>query len=307
MPESVVQLERVTKVFGKHVAVDNLDLQIDPGVICGLIGPNGSGKTTTLRMILRIIHPDQGRIVVLGCDSGRTSMDRIGYLPEERGLYKKMRVRSVLRFFAELKGRRSLREIDEWLERFDLTAWANKRVEALSKGMSQKVQFIATIVAHPSLLILDEPFSGLDPVNRDVIRESVLRLRAEGTSVLLSTHDMAVAEQMCDTICMLFRGKKVLDGPLAAIQAQYGDDTIRVRAEGNGDCFTGLPGVVRVSDLGRYRELRLSTGVDPQSVLQELLRRTAVQQFELTRPTLHDIFVRIAGPGADQEETAQHA
>jgi ABC-2 type transport system ATP-binding protein len=218
-----------------------------------------------------------------------------------------MRVRSVLRFFAELKGRRSMREIDEWLERFDLTDWANKRVEALSKGMSQKVQFIATIVAHPSLLILDEPFSGLDPVNRDVIREVVLQLRAQGTSVLLSTHDMAVAEQMCDTICMLFRGRKVLDGPLSTIQSQYGDDTIRVRAEGNGDCFTNLPGVLRVSDLGRYRELRLTSGTDPQAVLQELLRRTAVLQFELTRPTLHDIFVRIAGPGAEQEEAVQHA
>jgi ABC-2 type transport system ATP-binding protein len=294
-----IELSGVTKRFGQHTAVDSLDLAVPRGSVYGFIGPNGSGKTTTLRMILRMFYPDSGRVVVLGQDSGDCADDRVGYLPEERSLYKTMRVRDALRFFAGLKGMRNARNaIDEWLERLELGAWGDKKIEALSKGMAQKVQFISAVVARPELLILDEPFSGLDPVNMEVLKDAVLSLRTAGTTVLFSTHDMEVAERMCDRVCMIYRGKKVLDGTLAEIQSRYGEDTLRVRTAGGPATLQGLPGVERVNDYGRVQELRLAPGSDPQKVLRELLERTAVERFEVAHPSLHDIFVRIAGPEA---------
>jgi ABC-2 type transport system ATP-binding protein len=291
-----VELEHITKSFGKFVAVDDLTLQIPPHTIYGFIGPNGSGKTTTLRMIMRIYLPDQGRVRVLGDESWYAANDRVGYLPEERGLYKHMKVKDVLRFYAELKGcRDSKQAIVDWLERMNLTAWADKKVETLSKGMSQKVQFISTVIARPDLVLLDEPFSGLDPVNAEVFRESILELKRAGTTVIFSTHDMAVAEKMCDFIFMIYKGKKVLDGTLDNIQNTYGDDTVRVRLDG-APPLEGLPGVSKVADFGRFQELRLERGADPQRILGELMRRGTVRLFEQTRPSLHDIFVRIARP-----------
>ena len=294
-----VELEAVTKTFGRHVAVDDLSLSVPEGTIYGFIGPNGSGKTTTLRMIMRIFHPDRGTIEVLGDHSLGAATDRVGYLPEERGLYKQMKVRDVLRFYAQLKGMADPRaEIDRWLDALGLADWAGKRITALSKGMAQKVQFIATVVARPALVLLDEPFSGLDPVNAVVLREAVLDLRRDGTTVIFSTHDMDVAEKMCDMIFMIYRGKKVLDGPLEAIQDAYGEDTVRVRLAGDGASLDGLPGVDQVADFGRYHELRLDRGADPQALLAALMDRGEVRLFELSRPSLQDIFVRIAGPSA---------
>lgn len=291
-----IELEKVTKRFGDCVAVDRLDLVVPEGTIYGFIGPNGSGKTTTLRMILRILYPDSGRVSVLGCDRGRAADDRVGYLPEERGLYKRMRLRELLWFFAQLKGmRRCRREIDDWLERFELTRWANEKVAALSKGMSQKVQFISAVIARPRLLVLDEPFSGLDPLNMDVLRDAVRAIHQNGSTVIFSTHDMDVAERLCDTIFMICRGKKVLDGTLAAIQAQFGEDTIRIRTARADGSFADLPGVIHVNDYRHYKELRIARDADPRAILQELLKRTTVEHFELARPSLHDIFVRIAG------------
>ena len=183
------------------MAVDNLSLSVPKGSIYGFIGPNGSGKTTTLRMIMRIYHPNRGHVRVLGEQTHQAASDSIGYLPEERGLYKKMKVREVLRFYAELKGRRDFKPlVADWLKRMDLTDWADKKVETLSKGMSQKIQFISSIIHEPELVILDEPFTGLDPVNADVLRDAVLDLRRRGATVIFSTHDMAVAERMCDFI-----------------------------------------------------------------------------------------------------------
>jgi ABC-2 type transport system ATP-binding protein len=301
---SAVVLENVTKTFGKHTAVNDLSLQVPDNTIYGFIGPNGSGKTTTLRMIMRILHPDSGRIRVLGEESLTAANDRVGYLPEERGLYKQMKVRDVLRFYAELKGCRDNRAaIDAWLERLGLAAWADKKVEALSKGMAQKVQFIATVVSGPRLVLLDEPFSGLDPINAEVLRQAVLDLKREGTTVIFSTHDMAVAEKMCDFIFMIYQGKKVLDGTLEAIQDTYGSDTVRLRLEGAVD-LGGLPGVLRVTDHGRLQELRLDRGADSQQVLAALMQRGKVRHFELARPSLHDIFVRIAGPASEESEHA---
>src|SRR6266513_2205662 len=243
-----VEIEHVTKTFGTFAAVDDLSLEVPRGTIYGFIGPNGSGKTTTLRMIMHILHPDRGEIRVLGEKRRDAATDRIGYLPEERGLYKQMKVRDQLRFYAELKGfRHSRPAIDDWLERLGLSAWANKKVQALSKGMSQKVQFIATVVSRPELVLLDEPFSGLDPINAVVLREAVLDLKRAGTTVIFSTHDMAVAEEMCDFIFMIYKGKKVLDGTLDAIQNTYGSDTVRVRLEEGANGLADLPGVVKVT------------------------------------------------------------
>jgi ABC-2 type transport system ATP-binding protein len=298
--QHAVDIDRVTKTFGKHTAVDDLSLTVPTGSIYGFIGPNGSGKTTTLRMIMRILHPDRGAIRVLGEDRLAAASDRVGYLPEERGLYRQMKVRAALRFYAELKGcRHSKPIIDSWLERLGLADWADKKIEALSKGMAQKVQFIATVVARPALVLLDEPFSGLDPVNMEVLRESVLGLRQEGTTVIFSTHDMAVAERLCDFIFMIYRGRKVLDGTLEAIQNAHGSDTVRVRFEGNGASLAELPGVVQVTDQGRLQELRLAPGADAQQVLAALMSRGTVRHFELGRPSLHDIFVRIARPAPE--------
>jgi ABC-2 type transport system ATP-binding protein len=298
---TIVEIENVTKTFGQHVAVNRLSLSVPRGSIYGFIGPNGSGKTTTLRMIMRIYHPDPGPgvIRVLGEANSAAANDRVGYLPEERGLYKKMTVREVLRFYAELKGRRdAVALVPPWLDKMGLAGWADKRVESLSKGMAQKVQFISAAIARPELVILDEPFTGLDPVNADVLREAVLELRKTGTTVIFSTHDMSVAEKMCDFIFMIYRGNKVLDGTLESIQDRYGSDTIRVRVEGNGFHPQTIPGVEKVTDFGRLQELRMAANTDPQAVLAELMNRGRVMHFELTRPSLHDIFVRIATPDA---------
>ena len=301
LQEVIVQIESVTKTFGTQIAVNDLSLSVPKGSIYGFIGPNGSGKTTTLRMIMRIYHPDQGagHIRVLGEESFEAANDRIGYLPEERGLYKKMRVKELLRFYAELKGRRDSKQaVEQWLERMGLCDAGDKKIEALSKGMAQKVQFISAIIAQPELVILDEPFTGLDPVNADVLREAVLDLRRHGATVIFSTHDMSVAQDLCDYIFMIFRGNKVLDGTLESIQASYGHDTIRVRGEGNGYDPHHIPGVEKITDFGQLQELRITDQTDTQAVLAALMSQARVTHFEITKPSLHDIFVRIAGVDA---------
>ncbi len=299
-----IQLLNVSKIFGATAAVDDVSLTVPEGAVYGFIGPNGSGKTTTMRMIVNIIYPDRGSIRVFG-DPPALRSGAIGYLPEERGLYRRMAVRPLLEFHGELRGgRRVTAEIDTWLERLDLAHCATQRLETLSKGMSQKVQFIAAIVPQPRLLILDEPLTGLDPVSAESIRSAILDLRRRGTTVILSTHDMGAAERMCDSIFMIFRGRKVLDGTLESIQQQFGDDTIRVDAEGAAALLAGLPHVEKLRDLGRIQEVRMSRGCDPQQVLQALVARTRVSSFAVVKPSLEDIFVRIAGP---ESVEVQHA
>jgi ABC-2 type transport system ATP-binding protein len=256
-------------------------------------------------MIMNIFYPDSGAIRTFGEERRGTSTDRIGYLPEERGLYKKMKVRDLLRFYGELKsGRRLDKEVDGWLERFDLSGWADKKIETLSKGMAQKVQFISAVVSKPELIILDEPFTGLDPVNVETIKNAVLDLRSQGTTVIFSTHDMDVAEKMCDFIFMIFRGRKVLDGTLISIQDKYGTDTLRLRTEAGISSLKNLPGVEKVVDFGRLQELRIRPGSDHQKILAEVMSRTRVDSFELATPTLYDIFLRIAGPEAEERVDA---
>ena len=307
---NVVEIENVTKTFGNHVAVNSLTLAVPQGSIYGFIGPNGSGKTTTLRMIMRIYHPDPGAgaIRVLGEMTSTAASDRVGYLPEERGLYKKMKVSEVLRFYAQLKGHRNPNPlIRTWLDRMGLSEYTDKKVETLSKGMSQKVQFISAVLTEPQLVILDEPFSGLDPVNADVLREAVLDLRRKGTTVIFSTHDMAVAEKMCDFIFMIYKGNKVLDGTLDSIQDRYGQDTVRVRVEGDDFDAQTISGVEKVNDFGRLQELRMVPNTNPQTLLSDLMKRGRVVHFELTRPSLHDIFVRIARPNVESTTDLEQA
>jgi ABC-2 type transport system ATP-binding protein len=300
-----VQITNVTKTFGAVTAVNDLSLTIPQGAVYGFIGPNGSGKSTTMRMIVNIFYPDKGSIKVFGQERSGAGSEHIGYLPEERGLYRQMEVQSLLEFYGELRaGRKVTAEVKDWLRRLDLEKWGSKKVEALSKGMSQKVQFIATVVPEPKLLILDEPFSGLDPVSAESIRESILEMRRRGTTVILSTHDMNVAAHLCDGIFMIFRGKKVLDGTLSSIQAQYGSDTIRVSVAGGVAAVQGIAGVEQVRDQGQFQDLRIAKGCDPQAVLQTLVSRGAVHSFAVLHPSLHDIFVRIAGPGAEAADAA---
>jgi len=302
---NAVEMRDVTKTFGALTAVDDLTLNVPTGSVYGFIGPNGSGKTTTLRMIMSILLPDSGSIRVLGEERHAAAMDRIGYLPEERGLYRKMKVRDVLRFYGNLKNGRDLhREVDAWLERLELTDWADKHVETLSKGMSQKVQFIAAVAHRPDLVILDEPFTGLDPVNTDVLQQAVLELQANGATVIFSTHDMNTAQSMCDFIFMIFQGRKVLDGTLTDIQDRYGTDTVRLRIDGDRAALRDIPGVERITDRGQLQELRLASGSDSQQILAAIMSRARVRHFELGRPSLHDIFVRIAGPGAEEANDA---
>jgi ABC-2 type transport system ATP-binding protein len=300
-----VEISNVTKTFGDVTAVDNLSLTVPEGSVYGFIGPNGSGKSTTMRMIANIFYPDSGKIEVFGETRHGTRSREIGYLPEERGLYRKMKVRALLEFHGELRGGRNVTaEVDSWLERLALADRANDKVETFSKGMSQKVQFIATVVPQPKLLILDEPFTGLDPVSADSIRGAVLDMRKRGCTVILSTHDMNVAESLCDSIFMIFRGKKVLDGSLASIQASYGSDTIRVEVEGSASALGELPGIERINDLGQVQELRMGRGCDPQQVLRTLAARTRISSFSVVKPSLHDIFVRIAGPQPEEAPVA---
>ncbi len=292
-----ITLRGVTKRFNGTAAVDDLSLTVPAGSIYGFIGPNGSGKTTTLRMIMHILLPDEGEIEVLGSRDTVAARDRVGYLPEERGLYKKMTIRRLLRYYARLKGGTLPAidvAIDEWMQRMELPGLLDRQIETLSKGMSQKVQFVSAVVSNPSLLILDEPFSGLDPVNAQVLKDAVLEIRRRGTTVVFSTHDMSTAEKMCDRIFMIFRGQKVLDGSLEDIQDRYGADTVRVRTSKGTAVLSAMPEVEAVNDFGQMQEVRVSG--DPQAFLARLTERAAVFHFEVTRPSLQDIFVRIAKP-----------
>ncbi len=297
MNSLAVELRGVSKKFGNHQAVHPMDLSVPTGSIYGFIGPNGSGKTTTMRMILRIYKPDTGVVHVLGSDHGDCADDRVGYLPEERGLYRRMTVRRVLRYFARIKGvKRPDESILRWLKELGADDWQNKRIDQLSKGMAQKIQFISAVVANPKLLILDEPFTGLDPVNMEVLRDAVLRLRDEGTTVLFSTHDMAMAEQMCDRVCMIFKGNKVLDGSLEQISAQYGEPRLRIRLSRADSIPFLIPGVEEQMVRGRFMDLVLSKEANRREILQSLMAAGEVEHFEMVKPSLHDIFVAIAKP-----------
>lgn len=294
LPDAVTA-EAVSKRFSSTMAVNRLGLRIRQGALFGLLGPNGAGKTTTLRMIMRMILPDEGSLRVFGEPLSSRAQDAIGYLPEERGLYPRMKVLDVLAFLGGLKGlngSEARRDAMAWLERLEINDWADKKVVDLSKGMQQKVQFIAAILHHPRLLILDEPFAGLDPLNAALIKDIMLELHGAGVTVILSSHRMEQVEMMCDSICLIDRGRKVLDGVLAEIKRQYGKNTVRVEFSGNAD-FLDQPSVVeRVNRFGATVEVKLRPGADAQELLRRAVTNgTSIRRFELIEPPLNDIFI----------------
>ena len=288
-------LERVTKRFGGFTAVSDLSLQVRPGRVFGLIGPNGAGKTTTIRMIVNITAPDSGRIELFGQQMNTALQDRIGYLPEERGLYKKMRVGEQLRFFAELKdlrGAEADERIDAWLKKLELSAWKDKRAKELSKGMQQKVQFITAVIHNPDLVILDEPFSGLDPVNVDLMKQTILEQKAAGKTIILSTHQMEIAEKLCDDVCMINRAHKVLDGRLREIRRSFSRNAVALQFAGGDGLLNDSSLVANVRQHDEEFEVLMAPGASPQALLKRLVDAGAVvTKFELVEPTLHDIFI----------------
>ena len=301
MADAVV-LEGVEKRFGQFKAVDDFSLRVPPGCIYGFLGPNGAGKTTIIRMIMSIFYPDAGRITVLGHENAALVKDRLGYLPEEKGLYKKMRVGELVAYCGQLKGlepRRARERARALLEEFGLGDWIDKRCETLSKGMGQKVQFLITLIHEPELVILDEPFAGLDPVNQDVMRDVVLQLRRDHKTVIFSTHIMEQAEQICDYVVLIDKGKKVLDGPLAEVRASGGQAVV-LDYDGDGSFLSELPGVRRVNDSGKQAELFLAEDGDPQQVLEALVPRVRIRRFDLREPSLHEIFIRALGGETDE-------
>ena len=273
---------------------DSLYISLPQNVIYGFLGPNGAGKTTTIRMIMDIIMPDEGEIKVLGQRISDKIKDRIGYLPEERGLYKKMKVNEILVFLSRLKRIKQdniNKKIDYWLERFELIEWKNKKVEELSKGMQQKLQFIATIIHSPELIILDEPFAGLDPINTDLLKNIMLELKEQGTTIIFSTHMMEKVEKICDSICLINKGEKVLDGNLKKIKQQYGKNTVRIEYSGSNNFLNNKELIKSYNDYGQMVEITLNPGVDAQKLLIEAIKEATISKFEVTEPSLNDIFI----------------
>ena len=288
-------LNHISKSFGDFTAVSDLSLQVRPGRVFGLIGPNGAGKTTTIRMIVNITVPDSGTVELLGQRMTTALQDRIGYLPEERGLYKKMKVGEQLRFFAELKdihGKEADGRIDKWLAKLQLTDWKDKRTKELSKGLQQKIQFITAVIHDPDLLILDEPFSGLDPVNVEVMKDTILELRNANKTIILSTHQMEIAEKLCDDVCMINRSHKVLDGKLREIRRSFSRNAVALQFEGDDGLLNDPELVASMRRVGEDLEVLLGPGVSPQSLLKRLVDSgLVIRKFELVEPTLHDIFI----------------
>jgi len=295
-----VLLNSVHKSFGEVQAVNNLSVKVPTGSIYGFLGPNGAGKTTTLRMIMNIIRPDSGSIEIFGNSSVKQARARIGYMPEERGLYRKMTVTKVLAYFGAIKGMPAnelTRSVPHWLDRVDLTNWASKKVEELSRGMHQKLQFAVTAINEPELLILDEPFAGLDPINTDLLKAIMLEMRDEGKTVIFSTHVMHEAEKVCDSILLINKGQAVLDDNLAHIQSQRASHVVSVELEGDTGFIEKLPMVTAVETNGNHLEISLSDSADTQQLLQSLIERVRVQRFEVKVPSLHEIFVELVGKG----------
>jgi ABC-2 type transport system ATP-binding protein len=312
MIQNALELTEVVKRFGKFTAVDRISLTVPRGSVYGFLGPNGAGKTTTIRMSMNIFKPDSGTIRVLGEEAGERVKSRIGYLPEERGVYKKMKVLDLILYFGRLKGINSddaRRRADELLGKMELGEWAQRRCQDLSKGMQQKVQFIATVIHDPELLILDEPFSGLDPVNTEVMKDMIQEMRGRGSTILFSTHIMDQAEKLCDSVVLINHGKKVLDGTLEEVKSgAVAEDAILIEYDGPGDRIKTHPMVQRANDFGKYVEVYLRPGVDAQEFLKVLADLVRVRRFEIRHPTLNEIFIRMVGRDrAAPEAAGSHA
>lgn len=320
MADNTIEIRNVGKRFAEHVAVRDLSLFVPKGAVYGLLGPNGAGKTTTIRMLLNIIAPDSGTITIFGQPATDVKItNRVGYLPEERGLYRKMQVRRVLRFLAELKGvprQIADKRIDEWLERLDLKTaekdWGSAKIDELSRGMQQKVQFIGTLLHDPDLVILDEPFSGLDPINAQALKDTIVELKHRNKTVIFSTHLMDNAERLCDSVCIIARGEKVLDGTVRSVKEEHGNQNIALAVNGTIDgavsqILNDQSLVRRVDDSNRFFEIELAPTADPQMLLRRLVDAgVGIQRFEMVQPSLHQIFLQKVGASGVEEGMTGH-
>ena len=307
MNDAVV-LDKVHKKFGDFVAVNDISLRVPRGSIYGFLGPNGAGKTTTIRMMMSIFYPDAGTISILGQPNSENIKDRLGYLPEEKGLYKNMKALDHVAYFGRLKGmsnadaRNKGREL---LVKFGLGEWLETKCKALSKGMGQKVQLLSTLMHDPELVILDEPFSGLDPVNTEVVRDIILQMKQDNKTVIFSTHVMEQAEQICDHVVLINKGRVLLDGPITKVRAT-GGNTVQLDYEGDGNVVQSIRGVTRVNDAGKHAEFVLAPGNDPDDILKQLVGKVKVRRFDTREASLHEIFVRNVGSDIT-ERGAPHA
>lgn len=295
---SVIQVQNIRKTFGKNHAVDDVSFNVEKGRIFGLLGPNGAGKTTTIRMINHILTPDEGTVTINGVTAGPDTQKMIGYMPEERGLYKKMKVEEQLMYLSQLKGMTSKdakHAIHHWLERFEASDWLKKEISELSKGMSQKIQFIATIAHDPDIYIFDEPFSGLDPINSELLKEVIIELKEAGKTILFSTHRMEQVEQMCDDICLFNKGKAVLEGNLREVKASFGQNTINLEFEGDGSFLDKLTDVRINNRSTNFAEIRVLNGQNMQEILKLAIEHAEIHKFERVEPSLNEIFISTVG------------
>jgi ABC-2 type transport system ATP-binding protein len=293
--QPILELDAVRKSYGDFTAVDGVSFAVTPGSICGLLGPNGAGKTTTIRMIMDNIAPDGGEVRIFGRRRRHDDLLRVGYLPEERGLYRKMTVTDHLVFLARLHGaakRDTLPEIESWLDRVGLSEWAGKKVEELSKGMQQKIQLVGTVLHKPDLLVLDEPFSGLDPINQGLFKELLADYRSAGRAVLFSTHIMDQADKLCDQICLISQGRAVLAGELKAIKRRFGGNSYRLAAEGDLESVAGVPGVAQAIGGDGTVKLLLEDGARGAELLPRLMELVTVHEFRSEEPALEEIFIQ---------------
>jgi ABC-2 type transport system ATP-binding protein len=295
---TIIHVEDIKKSFGKNKAVDGVSFDVEQGRIFGLLGPNGAGKTTTIRMINNILGPDEGSITINGQIASPKTQRMIGYMPEERGLYKKMKVEEQLLYLTQLKGMKTKaakEAIHYWLDRFEASDWTKKEVGELSKGMSQKIQFIATIAHDPDIYIFDEPFSGLDPINSDMLKDIIIELKNNGKTILFSTHRMEQVEQMCDDICLFNKGKAVLQGKLREVKASFGKNTINLEFDGDGSFLDKLEGVRLNNRSTNFAEIRVLNGQNMQDILKLAMQHAEIHKFERIEPSLNEIFISTVG------------
>src|SRR5579864_1336501 len=293
-----IELLNVRKTYDHFVAVDALSFSIEEGTVFGLLGPNGAGKTSTIRMMIGITLPDSGEVRMFDKPFERKSLERVGYLPEERGLYKKMKVLDHLIFLGRLHGldASAARHLARtWSEKVEISGWLDKKVEELSKGMQQKIQFIATLLHDPDFIIMDEPFGGLDPVNSSLLKDVLLEMKQKGKTILFSTHRMDQVEKLCDSICLIDRGRSVLQGDLKGIKARHGKNHVQIQYDGNGNFLEHSSLVAAYNNYGNYVEVRLAPGADPQQLLHAVADHASVSRFELMEPSLEQIFIETVG------------
>ena len=308
--KNTVELQQVRKSYDHFVAVDDLSLDIPAGSVYGLLGPNGAGKTSTIRMMIGITVPDSGGVRIFGQNFRRDMLKNIGYLPEERGLYKKMKILDQLVFLAELKGVKASdarKRAIAWCERLELSEWMPQKVEELSKGMQQKVQFIAAMLHDPDLLILDEPFSGLDPANTVVLKDVLLEAKKAGKTILFSTHRMDTVERLCDAICLIDQGQAVLKGDLREVKGRYGRNNVQIEYEGDASFLQDSSLVQSFNNYGKYVEVRLQPGADAQKLLLSAAASARINKFELMEPSLEEIFIDAVGKGGNGDARRANA